>query len=222
MSVRRNHKETAWKKSRKFGDVKGGRRWPKIVDKVFNRMHSLLPPVQGEKTPLFITENPSRDFYFPIDESDVRKVLEKLPAEHVQELTHFWFRKTTSKDYYSLKTPQGMFLTGSNVRIIMLYPIPKDLKMALGTEKPSQKTLNWYLPFGARLINENNSYFLEWTKEGIRRYYQESLLLHEIGHLVDSLYTRFWSKSYKNKAENFANEYAYSWGIKIREEVNRE
>jgi len=39
-----NPKQTRWKKSRKFGDVFGGRRYPKIADKVFNRAHSLNKP----------------------------------------------------------------------------------------------------------------------------------------------------------------------------------
>lgn len=44
-SMKQNRKETAWKKSRKFGDVKGGRKWPKIADNIFNRKHNLLPQV---------------------------------------------------------------------------------------------------------------------------------------------------------------------------------
>ncbi len=34
-------KETAWKRNRKLGDVKGGRTQPKITDNIFARVHSL-------------------------------------------------------------------------------------------------------------------------------------------------------------------------------------
>jgi hypothetical protein len=39
-----SRKETAWKKNRKFGDVKGGRTFPKITNRIFNRQHSLQKP----------------------------------------------------------------------------------------------------------------------------------------------------------------------------------
>ena len=64
MSLTRKH--TAWKKSRKFGDVKGGRLRPKLANKVFNRQHNFEVPNIGDETPIFIEDNPSKDFFFPI------------------------------------------------------------------------------------------------------------------------------------------------------------
>lgn len=55
-------KETAWKKNRKFGDVKGGRKRPKLADNIFNRQHNLKCPSNSDKTPIFIVDNPSKDF----------------------------------------------------------------------------------------------------------------------------------------------------------------
>lgn len=40
--MRQSRKETAWKKNRKFGDVKGGRMRPKLADNIFNRQHNLV------------------------------------------------------------------------------------------------------------------------------------------------------------------------------------
>ena len=60
--MRQSRNETAWKKSRKFGDVKGGRRWSKIADNVFNRRHSLLPLGENEKTPIYIVDNRPETF----------------------------------------------------------------------------------------------------------------------------------------------------------------
>jgi hypothetical protein len=54
-----SRKQTAWKKSRKLGDVHGGRTAPKITDKIFNRAHSLQRPAPRQATPILIEDNPS-------------------------------------------------------------------------------------------------------------------------------------------------------------------
>ena len=79
-------------------------------------------------------------------------------------------------------------------------------------EKPSDKILKWYAAYAPELIESKDGWFLRWTEEKIKKYYLEGLLLHEIGHQVDSVYKRFWSSNYKKqKAENFADNFAYYW-----------
>ena len=56
--MRQSRKETAWKKSRKFGDVKGGRMRQKLADNIFNRQHNLEKPTENDETPFFIKDNP--------------------------------------------------------------------------------------------------------------------------------------------------------------------
>ena len=73
-------KASAWKKNRKLGVVMGGRTHPKIADRVFNRKHNLTAPAEGTVLPIFITGNPSRDFYFPISTDDVKAALDRLPS----------------------------------------------------------------------------------------------------------------------------------------------
>ena len=95
--MRQSRKQTAWKKSRTFGDVKGGRRWPKLKDNIVKRKHSLLKPSEFDELPIYMVENPSKDFYFPITIDDIKNVLAQLPPEHVEGLTHIWLRKTNKK-----------------------------------------------------------------------------------------------------------------------------
>ena len=78
-----NPKETAWRKSRKFGDVFGGRSRPMLSDGIFRRLHSFTTPAVGTPTPLLIEDNPSRDFFFPLDGAEVMDALRRLPPEHV-------------------------------------------------------------------------------------------------------------------------------------------
>lgn len=44
--MRQSRKQTAWKKSRTFGDVKGGRRWHKLKDNIVKRKHSAIKTIR--------------------------------------------------------------------------------------------------------------------------------------------------------------------------------
>ena len=46
MRHQQNKKKTAWKKSRTFGDIKGGRMRIKLKDNIVKREHSLLKPTE--------------------------------------------------------------------------------------------------------------------------------------------------------------------------------
>ena len=210
-------KHTAWKKNRKFGDVFGGRTFPKCVDKVFNQQHSLSPLCDNQKRPVFITDNPSKDFYFPVTIEDIKAILDQLPAEHTCHITHIWLQRIKKTEYENGDTFQGCFICGSGVYLVVLHPFPIDNKMCFGQTKPSRKVLNYYKGYTTDLHCENKIWFLQWTDETIRRYYLESLLLHEIGHSIDSFYKRYWSKATATKRENFANNYVALWTNSIRE-----
>ncbi|MFV1884640.1 MAG: hypothetical protein ACMZ7B_09145 [Balneola sp.] len=211
----RNRKETAWKKSRKFGDVKGGRMRPKLADNIFNRQHNFLPPTDGQETPIFIVDNPSRDFFFPVTVEEIKNTLDKLPEDHTENLTHIWLRKIKKKDYENGDTVQGSFICGSGVSLIVLHPFRIDLKMRFGDSKPGQKKLKLYAPYTTVLHQDQDGWYLKWTKQGLKEYFLESLLLHEIGHHIDSIFQRYWSKNYKDKAENFADNYAVFWSNRL-------
>src|SRR5262245_5065897 len=82
-----SRKQTAWRKSRKFGDVKGRRTEPKIADGILARAHALSRPGPLDKLPIIIFENPSKNFFFPIDPDDVLARLRRQPRAHVKGIT---------------------------------------------------------------------------------------------------------------------------------------
>ncbi len=209
-------KHAAWKKNRKLGDVYGGRTVPKLADRVFNRQHNLSVPDKGTQLPIYITDNPSRDFYFPVSTEQIKAALAALPAEQTKHLTHIWLQKVKKSAYLSHDTFQGAFICGGGVNLIILHPFPKDNKMRLGKEKPLRKILNYYKEFPAELKEDRSGWYLQWTEESICKYHIERLLLHEIGHSIDSYHKRYWSKAAKVKSENYADNYAAVWADMVR------
>ena len=208
-----SRKETAWKKSRKFGDVKGGRTFPKITDRIFNRKHSLKKPSPTDELPIFMKDNPSKDFYFPVNENEILERLNQLPTEHCQKITHIWLRKVKKEDYENHDTFQGMFICGSGVNLIILSAFPNNLQMCFGNKKPTKRILKLYSEWTQDLHFDEKKkvWFLQWDAEKIRDYYLNSLLLHEIGHFVDFMFQGIWSKANSKKVEDFADNYARIW-----------
>ncbi|MCP4439306.1 MAG: hypothetical protein GY810_10235 [Aureispira sp.] len=219
--MKQNRKETAWKKSRKFGDVKGGRKRVKLADNIFKRYHSIERPSRFDELPIYFKDNPSRDFFHPITIEEIQDTIVKLEAEDVAPITHIWLRKIKKTDFEKGETYQSCFITWSGVNLIILNAFPKDLQMHFGT-KPSQKVKKFYATWTDQWIEIDNKWYLKWTRESIKQYYLEHLILHEIGHLVDSQYSRFYSSAGFKKQEDFANSYAVVWNQKIKTELINE
>ena len=128
-----------------------------------------------------------------------------------------FFQKIKKIDYLDGKTFQGSFVCGSGVYLIILNPFPTDNKMRFGKIKPLKKILNYYKDFTTDLKEDEDGWYLKWTEEKIKQYYLENLLLHEIGHSIDSFYKRYWSKATEQKRENWAENYVAVWADQIRE-----
>ncbi len=210
-------KHTAWKKNRKFGDVYGGRTFPICVDKIFNRQHNFSPPQENDERPIFVVENTSKYFYFPVSVDDIKTVFKKLPEEQTKHITHVWLQKIKKADYENGDTLQACFICGSGVNLIVIHPFPVDNRMLLGDKKPEKKVLNYYKNYTTDLFVENGNWYIQWNRENIRQYYLECLLLYEIGNSIDSFHKRFWSKSNGTKSKNFANSFVSLWSANVRE-----
>ena len=203
-------KQTAWKKNRKLGDVKGGRRWVKREDNIFNRQHSLQRPAPDAELPILIEDNPSKGFIFPVSGQEVIEQLRKFPTEDVENITHVWLRRAKPKEFASGELPFAEFICGSGVRVIVLYPWTKDLTLCFGNKKPTRKKLHSYAHWTQDLFYKNELWYLRWTISALKSFYLDNLLAHEIGHHVDR-YTRHWSKANRKQVEEVADQYAAQW-----------
>jgi hypothetical protein len=204
-----SRKETAWKKSRKFGDVKGGRLRPKLADNIFARAHSLQRPGEGIELPLFVRDNPSRDYFFPVGEEELRRELAHLPRRDWRGITHIWFRRFKKSEYEAGELPLAEFCCGSGVRLITLYPWPRSLEWCHGEKKPSAALRRVLERYGAELTTRDGEWISKWKLPALKNFYVEYLFFHEIGHHVDR-YLRHWSKANRRTLEESADQYAFS------------
>lgn len=215
-----SRKQTAYRKSRKFGDVYGGRSRPKITDGIFRRCHSLERPDPLDDLPILMQDNPSRDYYFPISAEEARTALEALPKRASKGITHIWLRRPSKRKIEASQAPLAEFVCGSGVRVVVLYPWKKDGRILLGRNKPKGGLARDYQKYQATFHKVRGWWYAQIGSDNLRRFYIEYLLFHEVGHHVD-WFVRHWSKANVAKTEEAADQYAISWSRTTKHVLNR-
>lgn len=71
--------------------------------------------------------------------------------------------------------------------------------------KARRKMLELY---GTSLQHRDDRWVSHWSMAGLKNFYLEYLLFHEIGHHVDR-HLRHWSKANRRVLEEAANQYAF-------------
>ena len=201
----RSKKHTAWRRNRKFGDVYGGRSRRKIANGIFNRAHSLSPPLSGQVTPIVIQDNPSRDYFFPLSAEECVEALRALPRGDFAGITHLWLRRPGGADRRG-GLPLAEFICGSGVRLIVLYPWRSDRRLCLGRERPVGKVSKEFSRFGAAPFKHRGWWYAQFSGPELRRYCVH-ILYHEVGHHVD-WYRRSWTAANVAQTEEAAEQYA--------------
>jgi len=163
----RSKKHTAWRKNRKFGDVHGGRTHPKITDGIFNRAHSLSPPGPDQQTPILIEDNPSRDYFFPLTGEECIKA---LPKRDQVGVTHLWLRRPGATDRRE-GLPLAQFICGSGVRLIVMFPWRKDMRLCLGRRRPAGILSKECAGFGTPAFRDREWWYVEFSMRDLRRYW---------------------------------------------------
>jgi hypothetical protein len=110
----------------------------KMTDNIFERLHSLNPPGPFDARPIVISENPSRDFVFPVSADDVLDRLRELPAEDVAGLTHLWLRRV-------IQTRSNAVCRLRNSYVVAVFErsfcIRGDRTFGFGSERSARRTL---------------------------------------------------------------------------------
>ena len=144
---------------------------------------------------------PGKGFRHILTEEEVRNRLGELPRWMVEPLEVVQFSQMTRKKRFS---PCYGMQWGTT---IYLYPIEENLiEVFRRAPKPSQKIEAGM--FGARWEPASRGEWkLIWTPEAIRDFYLNNVLIHELGHILDTRNSR--SVDRERFAEWFALENGY-------------
>lgn len=66
-------------------------------------------------------------------------------------------------DFATGHYPLAEFVCGSGVRLIVLYPWPKDMLLPLGPQRPGEKLVKFCSRWCDDLIECGGKWFLRWT-----------------------------------------------------------
>lgn len=172
---------TPWKKSRTFGDNYGGSYGHRDEDNIRTRLHNFRCPGEFDEVPIVRVDNPSRDWFHPLNAEQVRYALNALPPDDHGDVTHVWLRRSGAVpgQRYDVATA----IWGSGVSLVTLYPTRRSLIRDHGKQKPPQSSQRIYREYGARLKRRGRYWQTSWSLDGLRKFYlQEGLFDSVAGH----------------------------------------
>jgi hypothetical protein len=154
---------------------------------------------QGQFT--VVAQSAGPGFRHVVTEAEVRGRLAQLPEWMVRPLQVVQFSQMTRK---KRRAPCYGMQWGST---IYLYPIEETLVESFcQPPKPAQKIEA--AMYGAQWQIEAGQWKLIWTEASIRDFYLNNVLIHELGHILDSRNT-----SHRDR-ERFAEWFALEMGYK--------
>ena len=166
-----------------------------------------LPPEQwheprdeGDGRYAVIVQEAGSGYRHVVTEDDVRRRLAQLPEWMVRPLQVVQLSQMTRK---KRRAPCYGMQWGS---AIYLYPIEESLiETFKRPPKPAQKIEA--AMYGAKWAQDCGEWKLLWTENAIRDFYLNNVLIHELGHILDSRNTSHRDR--ERYAEWFALEMGY-------------
>lgn len=135
-----------------------------------------------------------------VTEADVRGRLAQLPEWMTKQLQIVQLSQMTRK---KRRAPCYGMQWGNT---IYLYPIEESLVETFHSPpKPAQRIEASM--YGATWVQDRRQWQLVWTEQTIRDFYLNNVLIHELGHILDSRNTSFRDR--ERYAEWFALEHGY-------------
>ena len=148
-----------------------------------------------------IEQDPGPQHQHAVTADEVRQRLAELPPAFLANLEVVQLSRMTRK---KRSFPCYGMQWGT---AIYLYPLEASLTEYL-SRPPKPAEINEARMFGVEWVQESASLWrLEWSRETIRDFYLNNILIHELGHLLDQRNTGYRQR--ERFAEWFAIEYGY-------------
>ena len=148
-----------------------------------------------------VVREPGKGYRHVLTAEDVRNRLAQLPRHFLDNLEVVQFSQMTRKK--SGFPCYGMQWGGT----LYLYPIEQSLVEEYECAPTPAQRIEARMYGGEWTQIATNKWQLTWTEEGIRDFYLNNILIHELGHLVDTRNTKYHDR--EKYAEWFAIEYGY-------------
>jgi hypothetical protein len=148
-----------------------------------------------------LVQDPGRGYQHVVGENDIRQRLSELPKKFTAPLQIVQLSRMTRKKRsfpcYGMQWGTALYL----------YPVETEL-VEYFDRPPRPAEYNEARLFGGKWEHEGGSLWkLRWTPSTIRDFYLNNVLIHELGHLLDTRNTSCQDR--ERFAEWFAIEYGY-------------
>ncbi len=154
----------------------------------------------SNKATRFIVQPAGPKFVHPVTVAEVRERLTLLPKPVVEQVEVIQLSRMTRKR--QLFPCYGMQWGAS----VYLYPIEDSLVETYIRPPTPQQQIEARM-FGGEWSESNGEWTLTWTRESLKDFYLNNVLIHEIGHVLDKRNTR--TEDRERYANWFAIEYGY-------------
>ena len=169
-------------------------------ENMFDAPETYFEPKEGRKGYEVIETDPGYEFRHVVTPDQVRTCLERLPLRFLEGLEVVQLSTMTRKKRllpcYGLQWGCAIYL----------YPFHESLEEHFEMPPPTQMVIETKM-YGGRWVHSDNLWKLIWTESTARDYHLNNILVHELGHLVDTWNTN--SADQERFAEWFAIEYGY-------------
>jgi hypothetical protein len=155
----------------------------------------------GRETVKFRVEPAGEGYVHPVTTDEVAERIELLPKKYRKNLEVVQFSRMTRKR--ALFPCYGMQWGTA----VYLYPIESSLTETYVAPPRPEQIIEARM-FGGQWEQDGRRWMLHWTRESIRDFYLNNVLIHEIGHTVDDRNSRFLDR------ERFANWFAVEYGYR--------
>jgi len=148
-----------------------------------------------------VVQDPGPDFEHVVTPDEIRARLSKLPPSMIEPLEVVQLSRMTRK---KRSFPCYGMQWGTT---LYLYPIETGLVEYYG-RPPRPSEMTEAKMFGGRWVHSSSDdWQLIWTRQAIKDFYLNNILIHELGHLLDDRNSSYTDR--ERYAEWFAIEHGY-------------
>lgn len=154
------------------------------------------------RQPRFVVQAAGPKFLHPVTVSEIRERLALLPKSVVEKVEVVQLSRMTRKR--QLFPCYGMQWGAS----VYLYPIEESLVETYIRPPTPQQRIEARM-FGGVWSESGHEWTLTWTLDALKDFYLNNVLIHEIGHVLDTRNTRTEDR------ERYANWFAIEYGYRV-------